>query len=189
MLILRDLALSQLSHRGVTKISLKLVAFPQLPLPERPGLHPKCTGALTDAFAVRVRPSAIETPASAGSRCEPGDQRADAPDRAMAASGKNVAGDTPGESHRVTARQQDPDCAARRRAWRSSRDWARSKEPSCSTDPVIFEEVKYVEGHLSGVAVPVAAQGGSQLACPLVGEEYAPAVDLDDLVGAWNGVA
>jgi hypothetical protein len=50
-------------------------------------------------------------------------------------------------------------------------------------------EPKYVEGHVSGVGVPVAAQGGSQLACPLVGEEYARAVDLDDLVGAGNGVA
>ena len=50
-------------------------------------------------------------------------------------------------------------------------------------------ESKYVAGPVSGVAVPVAAQGGSQLACPLVGEEYARAVDLDDLVSAGNGVA
>jgi hypothetical protein len=63
MLILRELALSQLSHRGVTKINLKLVAS-------------QAISALTHLIAPWQR---VE----------------------------KVAGDTPGESRRVTARQQD----------------------------------------------------------------------------------
>src|SRR6476469_9466474 len=44
-------------------------------------------------------------------------------------------------------------------------------------------------GHMSGVAVPVPAQGGSELRSSLVGEEQARAADFDYLVCAGNGVA
>jgi hypothetical protein len=54
--------LSQLSHRDVAKISLKLVAFPQLSLPEHPGTtentHPFRAHYLADQVSQfgRTRP-------------------------------------------------------------------------------------------------------------------------------------
>lgn len=44
-------------------------------------------------------------------------------------------------------------------------------------------------GHMLGVAVPVSAQGGSELRSSLVGEEQARTADLDYLVCSGNGVA